>query len=177
MMADDDCPLRELVGAFAAVDVYYPRSGGARAAVVLASDATFATVVSTATTFIPTTVPYESGEFYRRELPAMSAVLDGITNIDLLVIDGYVDLDPAGRPGLGTYAHKEFDTPVIGVAKSHFRTATHAIPVMRGLSRRPLFVTAVGIPLPDAAQLVGEMAGDHRIPDALRLVDNLTRQD
>jgi hypothetical protein len=31
------------------------------------------------------------------------------------------------------------------------------------------------MPLPDAVQLVREMNGPHRIPDALRLVDTLTR--
>jgi deoxyribonuclease V len=165
-----------LVGTFAAVDVYYPHSGGAQAALILATDPTFTTIASTATAFVPNTVPYQSGEFYRRELPALHAVLDEMTNIELLVIDGYVDLDPDGRPGLGAYAHKEFGVPVIGVAKSHFLTATHAIPVLRGLSRRPLFVTAAGIPLPDAAQLVRDMSGAHRIPDALRLVDRLTRE-
>ena len=50
----------------------------------------------------------------------------------LLVIDGYADLDPDGRPGLGARARDEFGVPVIGVAKSPFRTATHAISVLRG---------------------------------------------
>jgi deoxyribonuclease V len=45
----------------------------------------------------------------------------------LLVVDGYADLDPDGRPGLGARAREEFGVPVIGVAKSGFRTATHAI--------------------------------------------------
>jgi hypothetical protein len=68
--------------------------------------------------------------------------------LGLLVIDGYADLDPGGRPGLGAHAHRDFVIPVIGVAKSVFRTATHAIPVLRGSSARPLFVTAAGIPGP-----------------------------
>ena len=63
----------------------------------------------------------------------------------LLVVDGYTDLDPGGRPGLGAHAHAEFGIPVIGVAKSRFRTATHAVPVMRGSSARPLFITAAGM--------------------------------
>ena len=103
-------------------------------------------------------------------------MLDEIPNIELLVIDGYVDLDPDGRPGLGAYANQEFGAPVIGVAESCFLTATHAIAVLRGLSRRPLFVTAAGVPLSDAAELVRDMSGAHRIPDALRLVDRLTRE-
>jgi hypothetical protein len=51
-----------------------PHSGGAQAALVLATDPTFATITRTATAFLPDTVPYQSGEFYRRELPALHAV-------------------------------------------------------------------------------------------------------
>ena len=66
---------------------------------------------------------------------------------------------PSGRPGLGAHAHAEFGIPVIGVAKSRFRTATHAVPVKRGSSVRPLFVTAAGMPPTDAADLVRRIAG------------------
>ena len=64
--------------------------------------------------------------------------------------DGYADLDPGGRP-LGAHVHAEFGIPVIGVAESRFRTATHAVPVLRGSSVRPLFVTAAGMPAAEAA--------------------------
>jgi deoxyinosine 3'endonuclease (endonuclease V) len=93
----------------------------------------------------------------------------------LLVIDGYADLDPAGRPGLGAHAHAAFGVPVIGVAKTRFRTATHAVEVLRGRSARPLFVTAAGIPTAQAASLVRKMAGPFRLPDALRRADALAR--
>ena len=36
------------------------------------------------------------------------------------MVDGYADLDPSGRPGLGAHAHAEFGIPVIGVDKSPF---------------------------------------------------------
>jgi hypothetical protein len=61
---------------------------------------------------------------------------------------------------------------VIGVAKSAFRTATHAIAVLHGASARPLYVTAAGMPRADAAGLVRHMAAQHRLPDAQRRVDN-----
>jgi len=54
-------------------------------------------------------------------------------------------------------------------------TLTHAIPVLRGTSARPLFVTAAGMPRTDAADLVRRMAGRFRLPDALRRVDVLAR--
>jgi deoxyribonuclease V len=90
-------------------------------------------------------------------------------------VDGYADLDPAGRPGLGAHAHAEFGVPVIGVAKTAFRTATHAVPVVRGGSARPLFVTAAGMSADEAAALVAGMAGRFRLPDALRRADALAR--
>src|SRR5712671_2928409 len=93
------------------------------------------------TALVPAVLRYRPGELFLRELPPLRAVLAQVRNLGLLVIDGYVDLDPGGRPGLGAHAHAEFGIPVIGVAKSKFRTATHAVPVVRGSSVRPLFVT------------------------------------
>jgi len=99
----------------------------------------------------------------------------GVSGPGLLVVDGNADLDPGGRPGLAGHAHAEFGIPVIGVAKSRFRTATHAVPVVRGSSARPLFVTVAGMPAADAADLVRRMAGRYRLPDALRPADTLAR--
>jgi deoxyribonuclease V len=161
-------------GVCAAVDVHY-LSTGARAAAVLAADAAFAHVLAERTAVVPRVPPYRPGEFYLRELPPLRAVLDDLRGLGLLVIDGYADLDPSGRPGLGAHAHAEFGIPVIGVAKSRFRTATHAVPVVRGASGRPLFVTAAGMPCADAADLVRRMAGRYRLPDALRRADTLAR--
>jgi deoxyribonuclease V len=159
----------------AAVDVHYLRSGGARAAVVLAADAAFAEVLTERTEMVTEVMPYRPGEFFLRELPPLRAVLHGVRGLGLLVVDGYVDLDPSGRPGLGAHAHAEFGVPVIGVAKSAFRTATHAVPVRRGRATRPLFVTAAGMPASEAADLVRHMAGSFRVPDALRRADALAR--
>ena len=127
------------------------------------------------TAVLPQVLPYRPGEFYLRELPPLRAVLDDLSGLGLLVVDGYADLDPSGRPGLGAHAHAEFGIPVIGVAKSRFRTATHAVPVLRGSSVRPLFVTSAGMPRADAADLVRRMTGRHRLPDALRRADPLAR--
>ena len=162
-------------GVFVAADVHYLPSGGARAAAVLAADATFGRLLADRTELVPSVGPYRPGEFYLRELPPLRAVLDGLRGMTLLVVDGYADLDPAGRPGLGTYGHAEFGAPVIGVAKTAFRTATHAVPVLRGTSARPLYVTAAGLPRADAADLVRRMAGRHRRPDAVRRADTLAR--
>ena len=160
---------------FAAVDVDYPGSGGARAALVLAGDQAFSKVIAEKTAFVPNVAPYVPGQFYLRELPPLRAVLSGVTGIELLVIDGYVDLTPDGRPGLGTYVHEELGVPVIGVAKTLFAAATHAVPIVRGQATRPLYVTAAGLPAAEAADLVRRMSGGFRLPDALRHVDALAR--
>jgi deoxyribonuclease V len=161
--------------AFVAADVQYLNPGGARAAAGVAADARFCEVVAERTELVAEVLPYRPGEFYLRELPPIRAVLHGLGGLCLLVVDGYVDLDPGGRPGLGAYAHAEFGIPVIGVAKTAFRAATHAMPVLRGTSVRPLFVTAAGIPRDEAADLVRRMAGQHRLPDAVRRADELAR--
>ena len=159
-----------------AADVHYLAGGGARAAAVVAADAAFSHLVADRVELVSVVQPYQPGQFYLRELPPLHAALDGLPGMTLLVVDGYADLDPDGRPGLGAYAHAEFGVPVIGVAKSAFRTATHAIPVLRGTSARALYVTAAGMPRTDAADLVRAMAGRHRMPDALRRADILARQ-
>jgi deoxyribonuclease V len=169
----DNGGLRNAV--FAAVDVCYLRYGAARAAAVLARDAAFSQVWAERTVVVPEVQPYRPSEFFRRELPPIRAVLAGVDGLGLLVVDGYADLDAAGRPGLGAHAHAEFGVPVIGVAKTSFATATHAAAVLRGTSARPLFVTAAGMPQAEAASLVRHMAGRFRLPDALRRADTLAR--
>lgn len=161
---------------FAAVDVCYPGAGGARAAVVTADNPLFAGALTERAVFVSRVLPYRPGQFFLRELPPVRAALTGAGRLALVVIDGYVDLDPGGRPGLGAHVHAETGVPVIGVAKSAFRTATHAVPVTRGRSSRPLFVTAAGITREDAASVVRQMAGRFRLPDALRRADMVARR-
>jgi deoxyribonuclease V len=160
---------------YAAVDVYYPESGGALAALVVSSDPEFGTIASEHTVRLDEVAEYRPGAFYERELPAMRAVLALGGPVDLLVVDGYVHLDAEGRPGLGAHAYAEFGVAVVGVAKTAFRGATHAIEVRRGGSTKPLYVTAAGLDAAYAADLVRRMSGPYRLPDALRRVDALSR--
>jgi len=164
------------VDRYGAVDVYYPVSGGATAALVVATDPSFATLVGEHVVHLSEVAPYRPGAFYERELPAVAAAVGAVrAPLDLLIVDGYVTLDAAGRPGLGAHVHRELNVSVVGVAKTGFRGATHAIEVYRGGSRRPLHVTAAGLAPADAADLVRAMAGPHRLPDALKRVDTLSR--
>jgi deoxyribonuclease V len=142
---------------------------------VIAPDPRFARITGEHVVKVPEVAPYWPGEFYLRELPPILSVLAERPALDLLVVDGYVDLDPHGRKGLGAHAHAAIGVPVIGVAKTAFATAGHAIPVLRGRSARPLYVTAAGLRPEEAARLVAEMAGPFRIPDGLRRADALAR--
>ncbi|MCD5309935.1 endonuclease V [Kineosporia babensis] len=158
------------------MDVGYPPGGGARAALVLSDSPEFARLTDTRVSTLDDVAPYEPGQFYKRELPAVRAVLTELTELPrLLVVDGFVDLDPEGTPGLGRYVHREFGFTVVGVAKTAFRTAKHALEVHRGASSRPLYVTSAGMPPEDAAALVKKLSGPHRIPFALKAVDRLSR--
>ena len=164
-------------GVFVAADVHYLASGGCPGGRRRGRRRRLLRLADDRIAVVPGVEPYRPGQFYLRELPPLRAVLDGMSRLGLLVVDGYADLDPGGRPGLGAHAHAEFGIPVIGVAKSRFRTATHAVPVVRGSSVRPLFVTAAGIPSADAADLVRRRAGRYRLPDALRRANTLARAD
>jgi deoxyribonuclease V len=84
---------------FVATDVHYPASGGARAAAVVAADVAFSDLLADRTGLLAEDRPYRPGQFYLRELPALRTVLDGLGGMRLLVVDGYADLDPEGRPG------------------------------------------------------------------------------
>ena len=89
--------------------------------------------------------PYVPGQFFKRELPCLLAVLEKVREpIDQIVVDGFVSL--GDKPGLGFHLWEALDrkVAVIGVAKNHFRYAT-PVEVVRGSSKRPLYVTAADI--------------------------------
>jgi deoxyribonuclease V len=120
--------------------------------------------------------PYVPGQFYLRELPCLVEVLAQVKEpIDVVVVDGFVHL--GSNPGLGMHLWeamgKQF--PVVGVAKSPFRDAD-AMEVLRGTSRNPLYVTAVGVDAATAAENVRNMHGPFRIPTMLRRVDRLSKE-
>lgn len=118
--------------------------------------------------------PYTPGAFFERELPYVAEIVARVTDpIEVIVIDGYVWLGPERR-GLGVYVHERCGAPVIGVAKSAFAGAS-AVPVVRGESARPLFVTAIGIDAALAAEHVRGMHGAFRIPTLIKRADSLAR--
>lgn len=161
----------------ACIDVGYSDTGAIAAAVALA-DWADAAPLATYTVSIAEVEDYVPGEFYKRELPCIQAVLAQLpASPQILVIDGYVWLDDLGKKGLGARLYDALDAhiPVIGVAKTSFATATGAIEVHRGGSTRPLYVTAIGLEVKDAVKAVSRMHGAHRIPTLLNLVDRLSK--
>jgi deoxyribonuclease V len=121
---------------------------------------------------------YEPGAFYKRELPLLLSIISEFDQpIEVIVIDGYVWLDANSLPGLGGHLFASLGQriPIIGIAKTRYRNDTWSIPVLRGASQRPLFVTSAGIQVKEAAECVRRMHGEHRIPTILTLVDGAAR--
>ena len=122
--------------------------------------------------------PYESGQFYKRELPCLLAMLDKINDpYDFIIIDGYVFLDGVSKPGLGKYLYDSLAVkkPIIGIAKNHFHDISEDYAVWRGISKHPLYVTSVGMEVDETKHLVANLAGKHRMPTMVTAVDQLGR--
>lgn len=121
---------------------------------------------------------YESGQFYKRELPLLLHLIrQHQLEPDIIVVDGYVFLDGVARAGLGKYLFDALaaDIAIIGVAKNRFEGLTDSYAVWRGSSQRPLFVTSVGMALEEAKAAICAMHGAHRLPTLLKLVDSVAR--
>jgi deoxyribonuclease V len=121
---------------------------------------------------------YQPGQFFRRELPCLLAVLRELPPVAVVVVDGYVWLDGVSVAGLGAHLYQALagKVAVVGVAKTKFGGPGGAVEVVRGRSTRPLFITAVGMDAQRAAEHVRSMHGPDRIPTLLKRVDSLARQ-
>lgn len=161
---------------FACVDVQYDSaSGTAKAAVASFLDWGSPRSNEEHVVTVPVTEPYVAGQFYKRELPCLVAVLALLSATPRVVlVDGYVWLGD-GREGLGARLHAALGGPaIVGVAKKSF-PGTGAIEIFRGQSLAPLYVTASGMSTFTAASGVSSMHGKHRLPTLLKRVDHLAR--
>jgi len=123
------------------------------------------------------TSDYIPGEFYKRELPGILYLLEKLPwSPEVIIVDGYVTLNEK-HIGLGGHLFNSLGgkVPVIGVAKKAYTGNSTAIPLLRGCSRKPLFITAMGMEVAEAKAHVASMAGQHRIPTILKAVDSLAR--
>lgn len=124
---------------------------------------------------------YQSGQFYKRELPCIMNLIGKIDleNIELIIIDGYVYLNDNGKLGLGGHLFKKLEgkIPIIGVAKTNFATIEkNKQNLLRGKSIKPLYITSIGIDLNRATKLIKNMSGQNRIPNLLKKLDTLTKE-
>lgn len=123
---------------------------------------------------------YTPGQFYKRELPCILAVLNKVdlTQMQYIIVDGYVYIDNDYGFGLGAHLYEALDKkiPVIGVAKTEFmHNEQTCVPVTRGDSKVPLYVSAIGVDVNTAAGFITQMKGDFRIPSILKELDRLTK--
>ena len=123
---------------------------------------------------------YQSGVFYKRELPCILSLLEKIQieNIETIIVDGFVFLDDSQKLGLGGHLYKALNStiPIIGVAKNNFATIEqNKRPLLRGKSMKPLYITAIGIDVDKATGLIENMSGPNRIPTLLKTLDTLTK--
>lgn len=128
------------------------------------------------------TAEYESGAFYKRELPCILSLLEKIQlkSNDIIIIDGYVTLNDEGKIGLGGYLFEALDRkfPVIGIAKNGFSSPdSKRRKVFRGESKTPLFLTSIGIDVDEVQKKVEKMHGNFRFPTLLKKLDQLTREE
>lgn len=164
-----------------AVDAYY---AGSKAKVVGVLFENFGDEkpIKTISKVVGDVAPYESGSFYKRELPCIVSLLQDldVRDISLIVIDGFVYLDDEGGYGLGghLYEHLERRVQIVGVAKSPFKGSYKLVrEICRGGSKRPLFVSAIGMDIDEAARLVKGMSGEFRMPGLLKILDDETKTE
>ena len=164
-------------------DVYYYREYAKACCIVFKTEPEERVICQYCTKISPVN-EYISGEFYKRELPCILAVLDevkegiGLEKISLALVDGFVLLDK-GKKGLGAYLYEALKErlPVIGVAKTPYKGSESCLKIYRGQSKNPLFISSMGIDIDSAARFVMGLGGKNRIPDMLKRVDRLTRAD
>ncbi len=160
-----------------AIDVHY-EGPEAMVAGVQMDDYASAEATQTYHLRVPVGSKYESGQFYKRELPCILELLKHYRlKPDTIFIDGYVHLGTDKRPGLGQHLYDALNgqTNVIGVAKSPYSGVSRSSEAIRGQSTRPLYVTAAGMGQDEAKRIVKSMAGAHRVPRLLKLADMESR--
>ena len=161
-----------------AVDVHYLRDGRAVAAGVAFADWRSDVIARTEVVYLGRAQPYEPGQFFKRELPHFLELMDRFREPPAtIVIDGYVTLGADQRDGLGArlFSALHGQVPIIGVAKTRFVGTPAETEVLRGKSKRPLYVTSPGITLETAKGLIRNMHGRDRLPTLLTAADYACR--
>jgi len=124
---------------------------------------------------------YQPGSFYKRELPCILSLLKQVNleTVDLIIVDGYVILEEK-HLGLGGYLYQALEgkIPVVGIAKSEFVSKTSVFKkVFRGESKKPLYVTSIGVDTAAICNAIQRMHGNYRMPTLLQIVDTKTKEN
>ncbi len=162
-----------------AFDTYYIEDK-AKAVAVAFNNWTDATPLEIYSEIIEGIAPYEPGSFYKREMPCVLSLLKTIPTekVECIVVDGFVQLNDDGKPGLGAHLYEALEQkyPIIGVAKSGFHNnKKHVRELLRGESKKPLYISSIGFPLEEAYSYIQSMHGEFRMPTLLQLLDGETK--
>jgi len=162
----------------AAVDVNYTENY-AKSACIIFNDSIDVQPIKEYTNVNSKIDAYIPGQFYKRELQPILNILKKVKeNYELVIIDGCVWLSSKEKPGLGAYLYEALNRkiPVIGIAKNKFKGIKNFKEILRGKSKKPLYITTVDFSLNKAAVLVKSMYGTYRIPDLLTYVDRMSKK-
>ena len=164
-----------------AFDTYYSENK-AKTVCICFENWTDTDIVKVHTEILEDVEEYTSGEFYKRELPCILSLLSkiDIPIIEAIVVDGFVFLDDDKKLGLGGYLYQKLEgnIPIIGLAKNNFASLqNHKRALLRGESRKPIYITAIGIDVDIAESYIKSMAGEYRIPKLLKILDTLSREE
>lgn len=164
-----------------ALDVHYKDDGSAKSVGILINwndDQPKEILIE----YINETDEYIPGEFYKRELPCLLKIIERVNLADLkgIVIDGYIYINNEKGFGLGGHLWQTLNKqiPIIGVAKNFYHSNAKTVQqICRGESKKPLYISSVGIDLELASNLIEQMTGEFRIPDLLKQLDVITKQE
>ena len=131
--------------------------------------------------YLEETDEYIPGEFYKRELPCLLKIIEKINlnELEAIIVDGYVYIDNEKRFGLGGYLWQTLNEqiPIIGLAKNFYHGNTKTTKsIYRGKSKKPLYISSVGLELDTASDFITQMPGEFRIPDLLKKLDTITKE-
>lgn len=163
-----------------AFDTYY-YDGKAKTIAVSFNDWEDEVPIQIYTDIIEGVADYQPGSFYKRELPCILSALKQVNleTVDLIIVDGYVILEEK-HLGLGGYLYQALKgkIPVVGIAKSEFVSKTSVFKkVFRGESKKPLYVTSIGIDKDTICNAIERMHGNYRMPTLLQIVDTKTKEN
>lgn len=162
-----------------AVDVHYKETYAKAVGVLFNGEDEIPKEIET--TIINEVAEYQSGQFYKRELPCILQLLKKIdtSNLEAIIVDGHVYVNNDKTLGLGGHLYHGLNKkiPIIGVAKKSFvNTDKVSFPIYRGESKVPLYISAIGYDVENAIQNIINMKGNYRIPTILQILDTETKK-